>query len=344
MVSLRRHRRARPLFIGLGGTGVIGRALVDLLDQRGMDYVSLSLSPDSQGEGGLANYCIDFDQATFSQTSKCLEAFEGYDVVGVIDIIGVKSEPANAVAAFVKRLDIPVATISSCLLYDHNGTNGVDERHPTLPLSSNQHHYIRTKLLQENFWRAQSCDWVLIRTHHILGRGSLLGCIPAHNRDSTLLEKLKDDASLALAHRGLVKVSYVHPADLAAVAVELLLQRIDLKRVVNIVHPSSVLARDYYAMVATEIGAVFQEPLDFEIDPADFWSATARDNIYISNHPIVRNFVFANDIKACIRAACSISPDEYAQLGAFMQRRITGDHATQSASFSPVQNAKPHTR
>lgn len=324
MIVKRRQEKARPLFIGLGGTGVIGQALAGVLDRRGMDYVSLSLSPDSTVDGGLANVCIDLEKATAGQTEKALNAFADAKVAGVIDIIGTTGDAAKAVAAFVKWQDVPIAAISSCLLYDHDGTDKVDERRPSLPLASVSQPYIRAKLLLEDFWRNQTCEWVLIRTHHVLGRGSLLGCIPAHNRDPHLLERLASGTPLALARRGMVKLSYVHPSDLAAVVVELLLRQVGMNRVVNVVHPWPILARDYYAFLAGEIGAAFLEPADFDVNPADFWAATAKDNVYASNHPIVTGHKFENDIAACIRGALSVAQEDYLLLGSFMRRRIVG--------------------
>jgi len=324
MVLKRGEKPGRPLVLGLGGTGVIGQALAAVLERRGLDYVSISLSPDILGADGPRNLCFDLHSATVDATAKILERFQERHIVGVIDILGGAGPAAEAVAAFAARRNIPVATISSCLLYKHEGTGVVDEECPSLSLNAASQPYIRAKLLLEAFWRKQPCEWVLVRTHHVLGRGSLLGCIPAHNRDPQLLERIRTGTSLALAHRGMIKVSYVHPEDLADVILEVLLKRIEMNRVVNIVYPEPVLARDYYASLATELGSTFPEPTNFDTDPTDFWIATARDNIYASIHPVVKAYGFAYGINSCIRSALSIEPQDYAQLGDFMRRRIVG--------------------
>jgi nucleoside-diphosphate-sugar epimerase len=313
-----------PVVIALGGTGVIGQSLARVAARRGLGYRSLSLSPNAT-ENLATNVCVDLSTVTAEQITSILEQPEfRAPLLGILDIIGLRGTAAEAIANFAVRRNAPVAVISSCLLYDHEGNQAVDEDAASFTAASAPHSYHRNKLLVEHFWRKQSLDWRILRTNHVLGKGSLLGCIPAHNRDPMLLLRLKSGETLALARRGDLRLSYIHPEDLAQVALDLLLSRALPSQIINVVHPSPVRALDYYAMIATQLGVDMVGPTDFQVDPMNFWSATARDNVYRSHFPEVSGISFHHDIQTCIRDALTVDPSVYAGLGQFMWSRISG--------------------
>ncbi|MBI1416605.1 MAG: hypothetical protein GC146_05210 [Limimaricola sp.] len=312
-----------PAFICLGGTGVIGFALAGVLRVSGIHFVSVSLSPDARSPGH-DNIRLDFATAPPGALTAALDGVRRtHRVIGILDVFGCTGDVAADLACAAAALRAPVAVLSSCLLYDHDGRAPIDETCPLIATPCPP--YQATKLALEASWRVGTFpDWLILRAHHILGRGSLLGCIPAHNRDARLLDIIAAGEPLQLARRGDVRLSIIHPADLGAAALHLL-TRTGLRRTtVNLAHPTPVRAFDYYARVATELGAPLPPIVDFTPDPANFWSVTARDNVFVSARPEMASFAFTHDLDACIRDALSVGPRTYARQGGFLRARIAG--------------------
>ena len=317
---------ARPLaFVALGGTGIIGSALRGILEKRGIACIAVSLDK-SENVGMFQNIQIDLKSSEpISLANLLYEIGEKFDVAGVLDIIGVRGPNAQCIADFVKKHNIGLGIISSCLLYEHSPDDIVHEAFPTISEADAAHPYHIEKLKVESFWKqsdVQNC--LLFRTHHILGRGALLGCIPNHNRDPFLLEHLKKSGGLALSNRGNVRFSYIHPEDLATIALELILDQNMQSGTINLVHPEPALARTYFQNICAKLGVPIPEIEDFQADPKLFWSTTAKDNVFRSNNTFVQSFSFKYGIDDCIDDALSIGSKKYTELGAHMMKRISG--------------------
>ena len=215
---------------------------------------------------------------------------------------------AQALADMAQRRQFPVGVVSSCMIYAKTGKGPFDEETPSLAIEQAQHPYQRGKLRQEQFWQNGAfTDWVIFRTNHILGRKSLLGCVPGHNRDPLLMNHLRQGRDLHLARGGQISLSYVHPLDFAGAVVHLLLDIRLRAMAVNVVHPRPVLALDYYTMLCALLGVTLPKVIPIEADASDFWSLTAEDNVCASRHAAVHALPFARDIQTCLRDALDIS-------------------------------------
>lgn len=319
------RRAKKRAFLTLGGTGVIGSAMAALLAREGIAALSVSLSPDARGEGG-ENRRADLAACSTAELGGILEAAAaGFELVGLLDLVGLKSELVPILAGFAARRGAPVSVISSCLLYDHDGSRALDETAPVIPVNRARHPYLLSKLAIEAAWQqVADCDWTLFRTHHVLGRGALLGCVPAHNRDPALLATLRAGGPLRLVGRGAFRLSFIHPADFAA-AVMAHGGKGDLARqVANLVHPEPVRAADYYHAICDRLGIprVAVEPA--EIAPDAFWALTAKDNVFSTRHAGLARHRFCHDLAAAIDDSLSVGPEDYARLGGHMFTRIAG--------------------
>ncbi len=312
-------------FLTLGGTGVIGSAMASLLAGCGIRAVSLSLSADSDGDT-CRNLQIDLKECPPAQLLAALEKACGASApVGILDLVGLSPSLIPTLAGFAAARTTPVSVISSCLLYDHDGTRVIDETALLVDRDRTRHPYIRAKLEIEAAWqRVAACDWTIFRTHHVLGRGALLGCLPDHNRDPALLETLRAGGPLRLARGGEVRLSYIHPADFAEAVLDHGGKGALVRQIANLVHPQPVRARDYYDLICKALGIGPVPVTEARVDPAAFWSLTAKDNVFATRHDALRAHRFRHDISACITDALAVNLDDYAGFGTHMFGRISG--------------------
>lgn len=311
----------RPCFVGIGGTGVIGSALSQVLAGRGIHYVSLSLSDDSR-TATRTNIHLDLAHSDGAKLRTHLDTIAvRHRIVGIFDILGISGAPAQALSSFAQDHATPIAILSSCLLYDHDGSGPVDETAPLFTPDTAAFPYITKKLNLEAMWQRSDAPWLVLRTHHVLGPGSALGCLPGHNRDPNLSELMRAGAPLRLARSGDLRLSVIHPEDLTRGALELLTNTPLARVAVNLVHPTPVLARDYYAMISEQLQLPLPPLKDLSVDPADFWSMTAKNNCFTSRHPEIAMLDLRHDLRRMVSDALAMPPPPSA---AFMQKRIHG--------------------
>ncbi len=64
----------------------------------------------------------------------------------------------------------------------------------------------------------------LLRSCRILGKGSLSGNLPKHNRDPLLVEKIESGETLMLYNNGNVPFNYIHQRDIAQIVLRVSLE------------------------------------------------------------------------------------------------------------------------
>jgi nucleoside-diphosphate-sugar epimerase len=309
--------------VAIGGSGVIGRALARICAKRGHFFVSLSLDAP-QFSPLRENLQIDVTKAPAGALAAAItQSVAGRSIVMILDIYGLDDEQALEIAALAIAEEAPVGLISSCLLYDHAGANAVDESCPLVALGPKCHPYLANKLLRERFWRNQDRVGArLLRCHHILGAGSLLGCIPDHNRDPELIARMRRGDPLNLALGGQMRLSWIHPDDLAVAALDLCADPHSRQCAINLAAPDPIMARAYFQRIARALSLPAPEIRSVAVDPAQFWSLTARDNVFVSRHDFVRDLVFSHDIGSAIVDALSVPEGEVSSRRRFLSERI----------------------
>ncbi len=315
-----------PTVVALGGTGVIGSALRNVAAQRGYKVLSLSLDPD-MNLPGWRNRFFDFAIAAEGALAAFLASAlpEGTPIHAICNIAGLSPRSISEVAEFAAMRDAPLAQVSSCLLYRTDGQASIDEDVPTLTADTADFPYIKLKLAEETALTAwEHVAWRILRTNHILGRGSLLGCIPDHNRDPAVLASLRAGKPLRLARRGRVRVSFIHAEDLAAAMLDLCADPSTACQIMNVVNPESVMADAYFCQIATLLGLPEPNITELQPEPEGFWALTARDTHFTSRHPAVDRLTFRYDLASALRDTLLVGEDEYAFLGGHMRDRLQG--------------------
>lgn len=311
--------------VALGGTGVIGRALRGVALRRGLSFLSLSLDPDARAEGS-ANLQLDFATAPEGAIAAALAQAvpPGITIPALCIIAGLAPRQIAEVAGFAAQRGVPLAQISSCLLYRAEAGSVVDESTATLTESEAGFPYLRLKLAEEATLSGTSGDWRLLRTNHILGQGGLLGCIPGHNRDPLLLKHLRSGRPLQLARAGRVRVSVIHAEDLASAMVDLCADPSSARQILNVVHPEPVMADAYFRQLSALLGLPDPVITELQPEPAGFWALTARDIHFTSRHPAVARLTFRHDLTSALRDTLSVDETAYAAFGGHMQGRLKG--------------------
>ncbi|RYG93100.1 NAD(P)-dependent oxidoreductase [Loktanella sp. IMCC34160] len=307
-----------------GGTGVIGRELAQCAQAGGTSVLSISLDPDHD-TAAYSNRLLDLSTAPPGAISRLLEDHCGTSlrVVTMVDVVGLAPHRIDEVADYAQRAGASVAMVSSSLLYRPKPDGIYDEAAEVVTPDSDLFPYQRLKLAQEQALSKRSdVAWRIFRTNHVIGRGGLLGCIPDHNRDPDLLDRITRGAPLKLARKGKVQLSFVHARDLAEGLLHLCAIETTAQRVMNLVHPVPALASDYFQLLAYHLGAPAPVIEDYRPDDGNFWSLTAADNILVSQRPELDQLRFQFDLGGALRDALQIDPGSYASFGSFLAQRI----------------------
>ncbi len=299
----------------IGGTGIIGAALSSLATNAGASVIALS--HDSPMENIVPNVRQIIvnrrDRLEFGEVAKRLQReYESLDVL--VDIVPFGSGDAQQVLEYFAPFVHHIIVISTTLVY---------ARHPSEPAAIPANHaltqpgllggYVDRKLEVEQVWRESNrYNWTIIRPYHVLGAGSLLGCLPFHNRDPELIRRLASHEHLALCCGGKIEMSYIHPADLAELIMGIAGKLESFGRAFNAVHPETIQALSYYREIANALHLPLhvQSISRQQVWDSDYgWELTTLPHIYeASDLYDIAGFRPSRDINQCIVDAVANCP------------------------------------
>ena len=317
--------QGQGLVVLFGGTGVIGRELARSAQTRGASVLSISLDSDHESPT-YTNRFLDLASAPSGAVTRLIQRHCGdaLQVSMMVDVVGLGTRQIDEVSDYAASTGAGLALISSSLLYRPRADGIYDDTAETVGSDDPAlFPYQKLKLAQEEaLSKRTDVDWRIFRTNHVIGRGGLLGCIPDHNRDRTLLDRIARGAPLRLARKGDIRLSFIHARDLAEGLLQLSSVVSTTQKVLNLVHPVPAQAAEYFSLLAQHLGA--PEPIIEEHQPeqGSFWTLTAADKILISSRAELEQVRFQFDLSAALSDALQIDPERYASLGTFMAQRI----------------------
>ncbi len=271
----------------IGGTGIIGNPLLmRLIKYREYEVHSISLNrasnptfPDS-----VRQYTLDINSDDFEDLARNLNSIiDHWDVV--IDLISFDSDSAKRTYDLFKNDTQHFISISTTLVYDRSVKNDkpISEEN-SLAKEGEMGGYVDGKLRLEKFWHGvDDVNWTILRPYHIVGKKSLLGCIPECNRDPEILKKIKNGVTLNLCNGGDIFLNYIHPMDVAEAISKIIGNYKTFKKSYNLVNPEVILAKDYYQEIAKQLNS------ELKIDNISFtkiwnemngWELTILPHIY----------------------------------------------------------------
>ncbi|MEK7185335.1 MAG: NAD-dependent epimerase/dehydratase family protein [Patescibacteria group bacterium] len=241
----------------IGGTGIIGKPTVmQLIKNNEYNVYSIALEK-TDFSSNVKQHIADRTIGEYKNLIQKLNSEVGlWDVV--VDVVAFDAESAEITHSLFKNCSEHIITLSTTLVYDRT-TESTDPISENTPLAPEGHFggYVDGKVKLEKFWQSTTdVNWTLIRPYHILGAESLLGCIPEHNRDPKLIEKIKNGEILRLCNGGSIFLNCIHPKDIAGAIYKIIGNPNTFKQAYNLVNPKPVLAKDYYAEIAKQVGGI----------------------------------------------------------------------------------------
>lgn len=269
----------------IGGTGIVGKATILEALNFGFEVVTVSLERDESIPLEVKQFLFDRNDVD-SYSKNILELNKKYGKWDIVfDVCNINESDAVQTYNCFKEYTSHFFILSTTLVYDRS-------KQFTLPIKSNHPlvdygimgGYVDSKLGIENFWaKVKDVNWTILRPYHIIGKGSSLGCVPDHNRDVTLIDKIKNDSPLFLCNNGNIEINCVNPTDIARVVLNSFGKEKTFFKAYNVVNPDIVLAKEYYNL----IGKYFKKNINIINKPIEVvwkenkgWQLTTLPHIY----------------------------------------------------------------
>lgn len=268
----------------IGGTGIVGKPTVmQLIKHNEYNVHSIALKK-TDFPSSVKQYVVDRATEEYSELIQKLNLeIDAWDAV--IDIVAFNAEGGKSTYSLFKNHTQHIILLSTSLVYDRTKENSGPITEDVQLASEGQFGgYVDGKVRLEKFWQSVTdVNWTLLRPYHILGAESLLGCIPEYNRDPKLIERLKNGEILRLCNGGNIQFNYIHPKDIATAVYKIIGNTNTFKQVYNLVNPQLVLAKDYYAEVAKQVGGTLNietVPMDEIWSEMKGWEMTTLPHVY----------------------------------------------------------------
>lgn len=269
----------------IGGTGVVGCATALVAIDHDFDVYTISLEKNAELPNSVHQYVCDRnDRVAFRSLMRELHDRVGiWDIV--FDIIGSKQRDAEQTYLLLRQKTRRIVFLSTTLVYSRT-TNIQDPLKSSTPLArkGEMGGYVDSKVAMEEFIHSRNdFAWTILRPYHILGRYSLLGCLPDHNRDPHLVEKIKKGKSICLCCDGNVPLQIIHPKDIAMTVMKVARKDGTIHRAYNVVNPQIVTAREYYEEIARQLDCdliVKSKSFDEVWDEQNGWELTTFPHVY----------------------------------------------------------------
>ncbi len=307
-------------FLLIGGTGIVGSATALEAQKRGFQVVALGLKKNLELPLAINQIVTDRnDKERYLHTlSELTKKYGRWDIV--FDVIASKERDAQQTCDLLKGKADRFFFLSTTLVYSRKAEDfePIPSCHP-LAEKGELGGYVDCKVGMEEYLKLRKdIPYTILRPCHILGRWSLLGCLPDHNRDPFLLDKLRKGDPLELCHGGNIPLNITHPRDIAHVVVESSKKDQMIQRVYNCVNPTEVLAREYYEEVCRQIGGtlLIKTKTYAEVwNEQKGWELTSLPHRYdVGDLKRDLGFIPGIPYQECIKDALSLSQQEYKDL------------------------------
>lgn len=295
----------------IGGTGIIGCAVALEAWAANHEVTVVSINKTRSIPHQVKQVIVDRrDSASFQKTLDGLNS--DWDMV--FDIYSFNAHDAEQTYQTLKNRAKHVVVLSTTLVYDRS-TSPTEPIPHTHPLSTKGvlGGYVDHKLELELFWHSiTDLPWTIFRPYHVLGHGSLLGCLPFHNRDPHLLEKVRAGTPLELCEGGNIAINVIHPRDIAMLALKSANNINAHFKCYNAVNPEPVLTKHYYEMIGYLLGhevKITDIPMESVWEKGLGWELTTLPHLYHTGSLMEDvGFVPNTHVATCIRDAISWHP------------------------------------
>lgn len=269
----------------IGGTGIIGSALIREILLRYSTVVVISNKKVCTA--GDVRHIIsdvnDFDK--YNEIAERLNnQYKVWDVV--IDLIQFTVVNAKTTFLLFEKYAKHIIILSTALVYDLASKKSgvaVSENHP-LSVKGVLGGYVDSKIDIELFWKKSNFfSWTILRPYHIVGAGSNLGCLPFHNRDKSIINKINSGLPLDLIDLNNCKMSFIHPVDIA-IQISLISNNYEVfGECYNLSFNKPTTAHEYFNVIGkilNKIPIIKLHSVEELIDSNYGWEMTAMEHYY----------------------------------------------------------------
>lgn len=241
----------------IGGTGILGKAIIPEALKDKIEVTVIGLSIDSSIPKEVTQVVANRkNKVEFEQIADKLNKKEkSWDLV--LDIADWERQDAEQTYSLFKKHSKHFFIISTTLVYDRSSPNNQPIKSDHLLAKKGElGGYVDNKLDIESFWHSiKDANWTILRPYHIIGpTDSLLGCIPEHNRDPQLIERIKKGESLILCNGGDYIVDTVDARDIGKVILKAVGNKKTFSKAYNVINPNHKTAKEYYELIGKALG------------------------------------------------------------------------------------------
>lgn len=295
----------------IGGTGIVGSATANIGINAGYEVHSIGLNRNDYLSSHIVQHIINRkDKNVFADFIKNITKEIGnWDIV--FDVISSQRSDAEQICSLLANNRL--IFLSTTLVYSRSQEikKAITNSHPLAQIGE-MGGYVDKKVAMEQYIRSQTLPWTILRPYHILGPHSLLGCIPDHNRDPELIDRLKRGEALTLCNGGDIDFNIVHPADIGRAVLAVAENPATIHKVYNCVNPEPIKAREYYAEIARQVGGTLKiksKSYQEVWDESGGWELTSLPHVYdVSDLESDTGFVPRTSYQECIRDALAHPP------------------------------------
>jgi nucleoside-diphosphate-sugar epimerase len=252
----------------LGGSGFVSGTLANMAVSRGHQVWTLTRGQRVAPAGVVALHADRRDAQRFEEV--IVGASTHWDLV--VDCIGfVPADARQDIATFRERTR-QLVLISTDFVFDPAGRRFPQPEEADAYATAGyggEKRRCEVEFLQSD---TGAMAWTILRSCHIYGPGSLLGCLPEHGRDAKLIEKLRAGTPLRLVGGGHFLQQPIFARDLASLVLSVAGNAKANQQLFGTAGPDIIESREYYRIIA--------DVLEVELKIAEL-----PVNSYLAAHP-----------------------------------------------------------
>lgn len=268
----------------IGGTGIIGKPTAYMALEAGFNVTTINYNLDGELPKTI-NQIVVNKQDISKYTAVCNELNKSVVWDAVVDIYNLGKTDAEMTYHNFKKNTKHFFVISTTLVYDRRKPldRPIKSSDPLSPLGL-LGGYADNKIELEHVWRSVTdVPWTILRPYHIVGSGSLLGCVPDENRNPKLLSKIMNGEELVLCEGGDIPFNYIHPNDIAEIILRSIGNEKTMFKAYNAVNPTVYPAKDYFKIIGSILGkeiSIQHKPLTQVWAESEGWELTTLPHTY----------------------------------------------------------------
>lgn len=233
----------------IGGSGFVSGTMARVALAQGHDVWAITRGQRSVPDGVHSIVADRHDEEGFAQA--VVDSGKQWDLV--IDCICFEAPEARQNLAVFRDRTPHLVFISTDFVFEPS--------HRRFPQPEETEHYSDVsyggakRRCELEFINGDAGDmqWTILRSCHIYGPDSLLGCLPTHGRDPQLLEKMEAGETLKLVGGGHFLQQPIYAEDLAALILSCHGNEATYGEIFCCAGPDIVESREFYKIIADTI-------------------------------------------------------------------------------------------